>query len=111
MNENTLNDCLFIGGTADGEWLEVDSSKTELKLPSLSGQPALQDPVARALDNDPIPDETVVYEIYRRIEVEGEDGTIHVYALNALSPEAVQVQMVKYFGNAVPEDEVFREMD
>lgn len=111
MTENTRNECLFVGGSADGKWLEVDSSRVEIRVPSLSGQPALQDPVARALDNDPIPDETVVYETYQRLEVEGPDGTTFVYALNALSPDAVQVQMVKYFGNAVPAEEVFREAE
>jgi|GEM_PF-3914771 len=92
--------CLFIGGSADGKSLEVDSSQLEIRLPSLSGQPALQDPVARAMDDDPIPDDTVVYETYLRLDVESDAGDTFVYALNGLSEDAITVQLTKHFGSA-----------
>lgn len=111
MNNEFQSGCLFIGGSADGQWLEVDASRDTVRVPSLSGQPALQDPVAKALDNDPIPDETVVYETYRRIDVEGHDEVTHVYALNALSPEAIQVQMIKYFGDVEQDVAGFQEAE
>lgn len=100
MTENAKHECLFIGGSADGKRLEVDSTKIEIRLPSLSSQPALQDPVARANDNDPVPDESVVYEIYRRLDVESDSGEIPVYALNGLTEEAITVQLTKHFGSA-----------
>ncbi len=92
--------CLFIGGSADGKRLEVDSSQLEIRLPSLSGQPALQDPVARALDDDPIPDESVVYEIYQKLDVESDAGDTVVYALNGLGEEAISGHLTKHFGSA-----------
>lgn len=100
MTENTQQTCLFIGGSADGKHLMVDSSKLEIRLPSLSGQPALQDPVARANDDDPIPDEAVVYETYQRLDVENDAGDTVVYALNSLSEDAITVQLTKHFGSA-----------
>ncbi len=100
MTDIPKETCLFIGGSADGQRLEVDSSQLEIRLPSLSGQPALQDPVARAMDNDPIPDETVVYEIYQRLDVESDAGETVVYALNGLSEDAISVQLTKHFGSA-----------
>jgi len=59
----------------------------------------MHDPVARALDNDPIPDESVAVEVYRRIEVEHDGKESIVYALNALTEDAINVQVTKYFGN------------
>jgi hypothetical protein len=100
MTENTKRECLFIGGSADGQRLRVDSSKFEIRLPSLSQQPALQDPIARALDDDPVPDESVVYEVYQRLDVENDAGETVVYALNVLSEEAITVQLTKHFGSA-----------
>lgn len=100
MTENPHSECLFIGGSADGKRLKVDSSKMELRIPSLSPQPALQDPIARALDDDPVPDESVVYEVYRRVDVETDAGETVVYALNGLTEDAITVQLTKHFGNA-----------
>jgi len=100
MTQIPKETCLFIGGSADGNRIEVDSSKLEIRVPSLSGQPALQDPVARALDDDPIPDETLVYEVYNRLDVENDAGDTVVYALNGLTEEAITVQLTKHFGRA-----------
>jgi len=99
MTENPIHKCLFIGGTADGKWLEVDSSQNIHRLRSLSHLPAMHDPEARKMDHDPIPDESVAVEVYRRIEVEHEGGDSIVYALNGLTEEAVTVQLTKHFGN------------
>ena len=102
MTQNTQNECLFIGGSADGKHLAVDSSQLEIHLPSLSHQPALQDAAARATDDDPVPDESKVVEIYRRLEVDAASGTALVYALNSLSAEAIDVQITKHFGTTEP---------
>ncbi len=100
MTENLNTECLFIGGTADGKWIEVDASKLEQRLPSLSHLPAMHDPEARAADDDPVPDDSVVIEVYRRIEVEHETGEALVYVLNGLTEDAVTVQLMKHFGSA-----------
>lgn len=99
MTENPQHKCLFLGGSANGKWLEVDSSQLVHRLKSMSHLPAMHDPVARALDNDPIPDESVAVEVYRRIEVDHDGKTSIVYALNALTEDAITVQVTKYFGN------------
>ena len=98
MTQNTQNECLFIGGSADGKHLAVDSSHLEIHLPSLSHQPALQNPAAKAADDDPVPDDSQVVEVYLRLEVEATDRPEIVYALNSLSPEAIDVQIAKHFG-------------
>ncbi|RYD25930.1 MAG: hypothetical protein EOP87_23570 [Verrucomicrobiaceae bacterium] len=100
MTDTPKQECLFIGGSADGQRLEVDHGQLEIRLPSLSGQPALQDPVARALDTDPIPDETVVHEVYRRLDVEADAGDTIVYALNGMGEDSISVQLTKHFGSA-----------
>ena len=99
MTANPIHKCLFLGGTANGKWLEVDSTQNVHRLRSLSHLPAMHDPEARALDDDPIPDESVVAEVYRRIEVEHDGKESIVYALNALTEDAITVQLTKYFGN------------
>ena len=98
MSEDLQVECLFIGGSADGERKLVDASQDEVRLPSLSRTPALHDPVARSLDDDPVPDESVVVEVYRKVLVEQPDGEAVVYALNGLSEDAVTGQLVKHFG-------------
>jgi hypothetical protein len=99
MTENPNHKCLFIGGTADGKWLAVDSTLQVHRLRSLSHLPAMHDHEARKMDDDPVPDESVAVEVYRRIEVEHEGGEAIVYALNGLTEEAVTVQLTKHFGN------------
>jgi hypothetical protein len=100
MTDTPKKVCLFIGGSVDGQRIEVDSGQLEIRLPSLSGQPALQDPLARASDDDPIPDESVVYEVYRRLDVESDAGETVVYALNGLGEDAISAQLTKHFGSA-----------
>jgi hypothetical protein len=102
MTQNTQHECLFIGGSAAGKHLAVDSTQLEIHLPSLSHQPALQDPAAKAADNDPVPDESKVVEIYLRLDVEAGDRPVVVYALNSLSAEAIDVQITKHFGTTDP---------
>ncbi len=103
MTQAAKQECLFIGGSADGRRLTVDSTQLEIRLPSLSQQPALQDPVARAMDDDPVPDESVVHEVYQRLEVDADAGLVFVYALNSLSADAIDIQLTKHFGLAVGE--------
>lgn len=98
MSEIPKMECIFIGGSANGKRFPVNTSFSEVRVASLSGQPALQDPEARAMDDDPIPDESVVYEIYRQVEVDTETGIVYAYVLNGLSDEAVSVQLAKHFG-------------
>jgi hypothetical protein len=100
MPENLNTECLFIGGSVDGERLSVNSSLLEQRISSHTHLPALHDPEARAADDDPVPDESEVFEIYRRVEVEHETGEAIVYALNGLSEDAITVQLVKHFGSA-----------
>ena len=100
MTDNPHPECLFIGGSADGKWLKTDASQAVVRIPSLSQQQALQDPVARALDDDPVPDTAVVYEVYKRLDATNDTGDTVVYALNNLTEEAIDVQLIKQFGSA-----------
>lgn len=99
MTENPIHKCLFIGGTADGKWLEVDSSQNIHRLRSLSHLPAMHHHDARKVDHDPILDESVAVEVYRRLEVEHDGDESIVYALNGLTEDAITVQLTKHFGN------------
>jgi hypothetical protein len=96
MSDIFNEDCLFIGGTADGKWLNVDSRKLEHRLPSFSSLPALNE----GADPGPVPDQSVAVEVYRRIEVEYDAGEEIAYVLNGMTEDAVTLQLTKHFGSA-----------
>jgi hypothetical protein len=98
MTEKPENECLFIGGTADGKRLAVDPSQAEQRVPSKSHLPAMHDPAARALDDDPVPDESVAVEVYRRMEVVHGGETSVIFAMKNLSEDGVRRRLPKYFG-------------
>ena len=97
MSDIFNEDCLFIGGTADGKWLNVDARELEHRLPSFSQLPALNEAAAEA---GPVPESTVAVEVYRRIEVEYDAGEEIAYVLNGMTEDAVTVQLMKHFGSA-----------
>jgi hypothetical protein len=96
MSDIFNEDCLFIGGTADGKWLNVDARKLEHHLPSFSQQPALN----QGTGAEPVPEASVAVEIYRRIEVEYDAGEEIAYVLNGMTEDAVTGQLMKHFGSA-----------
>ena len=102
MPENLTQECLFVGGSADGKWLSVDSSLFQQKVPTFSHLPKLhaETPEEALADGNPIPEDTAVYEIYERLDVETDDQEMVVYALNSLTEEMIDVQLVKHFGNS-----------
>jgi hypothetical protein len=89
---------LFIGGTADGQWLPVHQGQSEHRLPSFTSLP--EDPDYPD-ESDPRPEKLPVVEIYLPVSVEHEGGLETVFALNALSDEAIRTQLVKHFGAEV----------
>lgn len=98
MIANPLTDRLFIGGTADGRLLPVRESLTEYRLPSLAKMITGTHPPDHG---DPRPEKLPVVEIYRPLTVKHGHVVETVFALNALGNEAIQVQLVKHFGNGV----------
>lgn len=100
MPENLKSECLFIGGSVDGKWLEVDPTQLEHRFPSFSHLPAMHDSGSRPAADNPVPDASVAIEVYRRIEVEHETGEAIAYALNGLTEDAITVQLMKHFGSA-----------
>lgn len=95
MSENPAQESLFIGGTADGKWLPVHEGQSEHRVPSFANMP--EDP-DHPDDSDPRPEKLSVVEIYLPIAVDYDGGAETVFALNALSDEAIQTQLVKHFG-------------
>lgn len=95
MSENPIRETLFIGGTADGKWLPVHEGQSEHRLPSFTSLP--EDPNYPD-ESDPRPEKLPVVEIYLPVAVEHDGGAETVFALNALSDEAIQTQLVKHFG-------------
>ncbi len=98
MLENPITECLFIGGTANGNRLPVSDVRQEFPLSSLAD--VTNDPQALD-DGDPRPEKLPVVEIYRPVAVKHDYAVETVFALNALSNEAIQVQLVKHFGSGV----------
>ena len=96
MSDIFNEDCLFIGGTADGKWLNVDSRELEHRLPSFTSLPTLNE----GTDPGPVPEQSVAVEVYRRIEVEYDAGEEIAYVLNGMTEDAVTVQLTKHFGSA-----------
>jgi hypothetical protein len=100
MSENLTQECLFIGGSADGMRIRVDTSLFEQPISSESHLPKLhsETPEEALADGNPVPPETTVYEIYERLDVENDGEEITVYALNSMTPEMIDVQLTKHFG-------------
>lgn len=95
VSESPLHRTLFIGGTADGKWLPVHEGQAEHRLPTFTSLP--EDPDYPD-ESDPRPEKLPVVEIYLPIAVEHDAGAETVFALNALSDEAIRTQLVKHFG-------------
>jgi len=100
MSENLIQECLFIGGSADGKRINVDVSLFEQKISTASHLPKMhsETPEEALADGNPVPPDTTVYEIYERLDVESDGEEIPVYALNILTPEMIDVQLAKHFG-------------
>jgi len=96
MVKNSILESLFIGGTADGRRLPVNDCFEEYHLPSVANLP---DGSEASDDADPRPNKVPVVEVYLPVAVKHDDGVETVFALNALTDEAVQVQVVKHFGS------------
>lgn len=98
MLENPATECLFLGGTADGNRLPVNSLEEAHHLQSQA--PVINDPQALD-DGDPRPETLAVVEIYQPVAVKHADEVETVFVLNALSDDGIQRHLTKHFGNEV----------
>ncbi len=97
MNENPLIEHLFIGGSADGKWLPVEHCARRHQIESVAkvnDEPTETGEVV----GDPRPRAVPVVETYEEIKV-AQGGKNHTaYALNALKPEGIHMELAKHFG-------------
>ncbi len=97
MNENVLNEHLFIGGSADGKRLTVEQGARRHEVASVARENSEPTGIGEAV-SDPRPHPVPVVETYEEITVTHEGSNHTVYALNAMTSEGILQQLPKHFG-------------